>query len=98
MSRICWRSQSETIRKIYCLSHLSQYLIQCREARIETWHISVPVSRGQPCVAKLKQRDKYESSKVRVYIKNEGIALDVDSSIRHKMPSTDKKEEEEEES
>lgn len=30
-------------------------------------------------VAKRKQRDKYELSKVRVYIKNEDTALDVDS-------------------
>lgn len=37
-------------------------------------------------VAKLKQRNKYESSKVKVYIKN-----DVDSSIRYKGQFTDKK-------
>lgn len=30
-------------------------------------------------VAKRKQRDKYELSQVRVYIKNEGTVLDVDN-------------------
>lgn len=34
---------------------------------------------GTNMVAKWKQRDKYEISKVRVYIKNEGRALDMDS-------------------
>lgn len=77
MSRICWHSQIETIKKIYWLRHLSQYLIQCGEARIETWHISVLVSRRQPWLPSQSKRNKYESSKVTVYIKNKGTALDV---------------------
>lgn len=67
------------MKKMYCLSHPSQYFIQCKGARIETSHISVLVSGGRTMVAKRKQRDKYELSEVRVYIKNEGTALDVDS-------------------
>lgn len=30
--------QTETVKKIYCLSYLSWYLTQCREARIKNTH------------------------------------------------------------
>lgn len=46
---------------------------------------------GTSMVAKRKQKDKYEPSQARVYTINEGTALDEDSSIRHKVRSTERK-------
>lgn len=91
MSRICWHSQIKTIKKIYCLSHYLNISFNAgKQGERDLTHLCT-CFQGATMVAKLKQRKKYESFKVRVYIENKSTVLDVDSSVGHKVQSTDKK-------
>lgn len=75
-------------KKIYRLSHLSQHLIQCTGAMIDASLSSFP---GDSRDCQVKLENKYGSSTIKVYIKREGRAPDVQSTDPPKINQKEKK-------